>query len=286
MQDTVIRRSNLDGTQTEQIIETPGGVIPNIAFDSVEQKLYWPSPVAGGIQRGNYDGSKTETSIAGITEPTSVAVDALNGKAYWVTYGTPSTIWRGNLDGSGRDQIVDNLIAPRDIQVDALHEYYYWIDFFGDIHRKSFDGAQTDDSFFAPSPRQLAIDPINGYIYATDSSLQAVVRMRLDFSESTLWVTKGVSNPEGIVVDLADGRVIWSNQETSPTLPEDTNISSVNFVGGDQRVDFYPKLNADVPAFVRHLAIADTATPEPSTFALLCVGAMSILLRGRHGPQR
>lgn len=73
LEDTVIRRSNLDGTLGQQLIQTPGGVIPNMAFDPVEQKMYWPSPVADGIQSANYDGSDAETAIAGIAEPTSVA---------------------------------------------------------------------------------------------------------------------------------------------------------------------------------------------------------------------
>jgi DNA-binding beta-propeller fold protein YncE len=274
--DTIIRRSNLDGTQSEQLIRTSGGVVPNIAFDPVEQKMYWPSPVAGGIQRGHYDGSDADTIIAGIAEPTIVAIDSLNRKAYWVDYGTPSTIWRGNLDGTGREQIVDNLIAPRDVQVDSLHGYYYWADFFGDIHRKSFDGTQTDASFFARSPRQIAIDSINGYIYATDSSFQAIIRMRLDFSEPTLWVTQGISNPEGIVVDIANARVIWSNQEKSAAFPDDTNISSVNFAGGDQRIDFYPQWNDYISALVRHLAIVEIPTPEPSSLLLASVGGMAI----------
>ncbi len=180
------------------------------------------------------------------------------------------------------------MVAPRDIQVDPVHGFYYWVGFFGDIHRTSFDGTQTDESLFARSARQLAIDPLNGYVYATDSSLQAVIRMKLDFSQPTLWVTAGVSNPEGIAVDLADGRVIWSNQATSPTSPNDSNISSVNFAGADQRVDFYPLWNDFTPGMVQHLAIANiaipAATPEPNSVALACMGglAMSLVLRHRQ----
>ncbi len=290
LESNVIHRSNLDGTASEQLLETPGGVIPNISFDPVEQRMYWPSPVAGGIQSSDYDGANVSTSIAGITEPTSVAIDPVNRKAYWVNYGSPSTIWRGNLDGTARERVVDDLVAPRDIQVDPLHGFYYWIDFFGDIHRKSFDGTETEESLFARSPRQLAIDPTNGYIYATDSSFQAVISMKLDFSQPMLWITEGVSSPSGIVIDLADGRVIWSNQETSPTSPtspNDTNISSVDFAGTDQRIDFYPQWNIYAPAMVQHLGITNIATPvstpEPNSIALACIGgvAISLVLRGR-----
>ncbi len=80
-ESNVIHRSNLDGRESEQVVESPGGVIPSIAFDPVEQRMYWPSPVAGGIQSANYDGTNVITSIPGITEPTRVALDSVNRKA-------------------------------------------------------------------------------------------------------------------------------------------------------------------------------------------------------------
>jgi DNA-binding beta-propeller fold protein YncE len=281
--DTVITRSNLDGTQAEAITRTPGGVVPNIAFDPVNQRVYWPSPVAEGIQSANYDGSDVETVITGIATPTVVAVDAVNRKAYWVDYDAYSCIWRSNLDGTDREKLASDIPPPRDIQVDPLHGYYYVVGFFGEIYRTSFDGTHTDSTFFPRSPRQIAIDPIDGYVYTTDSSYRAIIRMRLDLSEPTLWVTKGVSNPEGIVIDTTNGRVIWSNEGNS-TLAGSTNISSINFAGSDQRIDFYPLWNEYAAALAVHLGIVEVFTPEPSALCLCSLaGIVPFLFRRVRG---
>jgi hypothetical protein len=100
--------------------------------------------------------------------------------------------------------------------------------------------------------------------------------MRLDGSEPMLWVTTDVSDPHGIVVDAVNERVIWSNQEKSPKMRQYTNISSVSFLGDDQRIDFVPHSRFEMVGFVQHLAIVEVPVPEPATYLLACAGAMGL----------
>jgi hypothetical protein len=108
--------------------------------------------------------------------------------------------------------------------------------------------------------------------------------MKLDLSEPILWVTQGVSNPGGIVVDMTNNRIIWSNEGYS-SQPGNTNISSVSFFGNDQRIDFYPQWNEYISDFVQHLAIVEIPAPEPSSLALSAMAGMSaaFFLRALRG---
>jgi hypothetical protein len=186
------------------------------------------------------------------------------------------------LDGTDRERLVENVPDIDAIEIDPVHGYYYWSEFlYGTIHRTSIsDNSQTfvifdKTAFGRPgTPRELAIDPVNGYLYTTDYAFQAVIRMGLDGTNPALWVTWGVSNPDGIAVDLVHQRVIWSDYEKSPEDSVDTNISSVNFQGGDRRFDFTPLRNG-FPAWVKHLALVDVSTPEPSTLAIAFAVALS-----------
>jgi hypothetical protein len=285
IQDIVIHRANLDGTEAEDIVQSSGGATPDIAFDPVEQKMYWPSPVAGGLERANYDGSHPETVIDGLEIPTHVAIDAINRKAYWADLGGENSIWRSSLDGTNRELLVEGVPRITALEVDPLNGYYYWSELLdGTIHRTSLeDNSQTqvifDQHTFgrAGLPWGLTIDPVNGYLYATDTVFQAIARMRLDGSEPTLWVTSGVSDPHGIVVDMVNERVIWSNEAKSPVMREDTNISSVNFLGGDQRIDFVPHARFGMDGYVRHLAILELPIPEPSTLVMGLTGTALFL---------
>jgi DNA-binding beta-propeller fold protein YncE len=277
-EDTVIRRANLDGTQTEQVIRTPGGVIPDIAFDPIARKMYWPSPVVGGIQRANYDGSNVQNIIDGIERPWRIAIDTVNRKAYWIDWADGNnSISRSNLDGTSRELLASNLPTPTAVEVDPQNGYYLWADSLnGRIHRTSItDNSQTavifDEREFGhpASIEGLAIDPINGYVYATDFAFHSIIRMRLDGSNAERWLTDGVHYPRAIVLDMTNERVIWSNEELPGGLSVSSSISSVNFLGLDRRVEFVPRWNPYIAGKVRHLAIVDVSVPEPSSSSLM-----------------
>jgi DNA-binding beta-propeller fold protein YncE len=280
--DTWMRRANLNGTDAEKIVAVDGAS-PDIAFDPVEQKMYWPAPVVGGIQRGNYDGSDAETVFTGLEMPTHVSIDPVNRKAYWIDYGAwidfgwGNSIWRSNLDGTDRELLADNIPSPAAVEIDPLGGHYYWVDSIsGTIHRTSIaDNTQSDvifdeNAFDRPTfIKGLAIDPVNGYAYAADRSFHAIIRVPLDGREAVDWITDGVFSPDAIVVDRKNERVIWSNSNLTGPLTESANISSVNFLGLDQRIDFVPLLDPYIAGWVRHLAIVEVPVPEPSTFTLV-----------------
>jgi DNA-binding beta-propeller fold protein YncE len=285
IEDNWIRRANLDGTDAEKVVETPGGVRPDIAFDPVERKMYWPSPVVEGIQRGNYDGTEVETVITGLEIPTHVSIDSVNRKAYWIDDGGGNSIWRSDLDGANRELLADNVPSPTAIEVDPLNGFYYWAEsIFGRIYRTAIaDISQTDvifdeNEFGRPtSIRGLAIDPVHGHAYAADAPFDAIIQVPLDGGEAVDWVTENVYYPQAIVVDSVNGRVIWSNENVPDGgAAASSNISSVNFQGLDQRIEFVPLWNPYWAGYVRQLAIVEVPIPEPSVPALACFAILTL----------
>ncbi len=271
--DGEIHRANLDGTQAEDIVQSTTSEYSNIAFDSVEQKLYWPSASAGGIEPANYDGSGIETAISGIAAPRSVAIDALNRKAYWLDYGWPNSIWRSNLDGTDREILYTTTsLPPLATAVDPVNGYYYWSGFHGDIHRTSLDGSDTKTVNFGELPCMFAIDSTNGYLYIADYLQHAIDRMRLDLSEPMVWLDRGNLSPTGIVIDPTNERLMWVVEQFSFA---GRDISSIKLDGTDERTTFFAGPSGNYPpAGWTYLAIVDVPTPEPGSFVLVCVGVV------------
>jgi hypothetical protein len=81
--------------------------------------------------RSNLDGSEVTTVIAeDLYEPTSIAVDPINGKLYWIDdgEGIHYKLEESNLDGSERLVLVqDKHQQPIDLAVDK--HSIYWTDF-------------------------------------------------------------------------------------------------------------------------------------------------------------
>jgi Low-density lipoprotein receptor repeat class B len=76
----LIRRSNLDGSEVETIVERPGeGLEGGLAIDPTAGKLYWTEPEAHKIAIANLDGSGAKTLFStGLDNPVDVAVETVN----------------------------------------------------------------------------------------------------------------------------------------------------------------------------------------------------------------
>jgi len=69
-----IRRSNLDGTDAEDVIVSEGDPA-KLAIDHKGRQIYWTETAAGKISRANLDGTDVEDLVTGLIEPASLALN-------------------------------------------------------------------------------------------------------------------------------------------------------------------------------------------------------------------
>ena len=140
-----IGRANLDGTDQTIIIAFPcapsvgifciaGGAL---AIDSVEKKLYWTTAYCsdttcsrglGNIMKSNLDGSNIEAVLVAVGSPSSIQVDPIGKKIYWVDSGIRELIRRSNLDGTEIEDlvaVVNNNNVNR-LALDLQNGFVYW----------------------------------------------------------------------------------------------------------------------------------------------------------------
>jgi len=244
-----IQRSNLDGTQVENIrggLSAPYGlaIAPSLG------KVYWTEARSGMICRANLNGSSGECwQIEGVIAPRGIAVDEVDGHIYWVDIEA-EVIRRAKLDGTevrivvsrGNFQSRDG--EPEAIALDVVNRKIYWVarhclsSCFGwpTIRRANLDGSNRETLIIDPvtasmnSPKAIAIDSSGEYLYWTNRRRDTVQRMRLGTLSIETLVPDEIGPLEGIAFDTVSGRLIWADngegliRTIGPDAPDGSTI--------------------------------------------------------------
>jgi VCBS repeat-containing protein len=141
-----VSRSNLDGTNVEDLWVSQTSFPQGIDLDLSARKVYWTND--NQILRTDMEVPRSVEIIAeGIAAhgPVgAVALDVARGKVYWAGSQAFSgaRIERANLDGSGREPFI-GLMADAgvtDLAIDAARSQLYWSDYWHDtINRVNLD---------------------------------------------------------------------------------------------------------------------------------------------------
>ena len=193
--------------------------------------IHWTSSGGDGeVRRANLDGTDIVDVTVGLSSPERIALDPANGRLYWTETGV---IRRANLDGTG---IADFIVGgrPEGIALDVAGTKIYWTDSSNDaIRRANLDGSGIEDlALGQPSPGAIALDIPNGKMYWVEGSADVIRRanMEIPLGETAMTRTDvenfvtGQPNPRGIAVDVAGGKVYWSDSTSN-------NIQRVNLNG-------------------------------------------------------
>ncbi len=214
-----IQRSDLDGSNVEDLVAT-GLVNPyGLALDKAGGKMYWTDYGTDKIQRANLNGSQVEDLVTtGLITPGGLALDIYGGKMYWTDLGTDK-IQRANLDGSEvEDLITEILVSPNGLALDVEYNAMYWTDYGTDtIQRANIGGLDSDELVTGlTSPGGLALDlhPAGLKMYWTDYGTDKIQRANLDGSEVEDLVTTGLRSPRGLAVDEVEGKIYWADPGT------------------------------------------------------------------------
>jgi sugar lactone lactonase YvrE len=184
----VIRRANLDGTDPEDLVTTGLAWPMGIAVHPAADMLDWGDQTLDQIGTAHLDGSG-----AGPLLPTSfhsgIAFDTINDKIYWSTSITAAAgeILRAELDGSNVDTIVTGVDKPARIALDIPGGKVYWTDYTIDVVRRAnLDGSSVQDLYVVGenlNPDGIALDLGAGKVYWAQSyttNREKIMRMNLD----------------------------------------------------------------------------------------------------------
>lgn len=166
VENQVIRRANLDGSDPQDLITSGLDFPAGIAVHHDGGKFYWGDQNTQQIWSANLDGSNPQLWL-GTAFHRGLAIDDIHGKIYWsVTTGsTTGTIVRADLDGSNLETVVSSTGAffkPATLTLDLFHGWIFWTDYvLNEVFRTDLDGTNQITIFFSfdkSSPRGIAVD--------------------------------------------------------------------------------------------------------------------------------
>ena len=79
------------------------------------------------------------------------------------------------------------------------------------IQRADGDGFNVEDVVTSGSPRELAVDVLEGKVYWTDQDTRKIRRADLDGSNAEDIVSTGLISPVGIALDPGRGKIYWTD---------------------------------------------------------------------------
>ena len=204
-----IHRSDLDGTNVEDVFTTGTTRILGIAVDTDRQKIYWTDlNVPPRVQRANLDGTDIDVLITTELSPNGIALDTGEQKIYWTNLEV-GKIQRSNFDGTNiEDLVIDGLCAPSGIALDTDGGKMYWADGCAGIQRSNLDGTDVEMLVAkeAARPNDVAVDINNGKIYWTNYKAYKIQRANLDGTnvEDLIELPKV---PQGIALDVNEDKI-------------------------------------------------------------------------------
>ena len=225
-----IQRSNLDGSNVEDLIKRPILSAPvGIALDISGGKIYWIDESTDKIQRSDLDGGSIEDLITtGLTAPSGIALDISGGKMYWVDRAS-GKIQRANLNGSNIEVLITGMQGIRGIALDISGGKMYWTSPVTDkIQRSNLDGSVVEDMITTGLnfPTDIVLDISGGKMYWSDRGTDKIQRSNLDGTGVEDLIT-GVSDPRGIALDISGGKIYWVDNGADKIQRSNLDGSSV-----------------------------------------------------------
>lgn len=269
--DSGIERITTTGTDRQVIVSDLSGSGPTgIAIDSVN-RVYWTEAITSDIHRSDAAGGNIETLLDRQFSFVhgDIAISEVNDRM----------VWR-EANGLGIDDLSaataanpTSLIGANPSAVAIVGQTVYFANnAFGSstIRTMSITGGASTD--FLPINNSLIRDIAihDGFLYATDSQNNSIVRASLSGAPNLTTLVSGVNADfaKGLVIDASSSRMFWINADTLGG-----NIFSANLDGSN--VTSITTLTGNA----NYLAIS--AVPEPSSLALAGIACGAILVRFR-----
>jgi hypothetical protein len=180
----------------------------------------------------------TGVDLNQVTRCTSVAVDGLNAKLFFVD-AAAAAIWSANLDGSGLTRLQNSLTSvPTDLALDVLNHQIYFttsstVTTNNTIQRIDYTGANRVILFAADGTSlarctALAVDLANAKIFVADAGAQTIWSLDLGGANPTALAAVTNGYPTGLALDTTNQQVYFT---VSSTVPASNSVQRVNYHG-------------------------------------------------------
>jgi hypothetical protein len=208
----VISSANMNGTETQIMIDDSGEEPLGVALDVAGGKIYWTD--AEGVKRANLNGSERQLLTK---EPARglLALDLTAQQIYWADW--PS----GDIKTAAMapEPTVTNIIikqpAPFGVAVDHAGGKVYWLELNlnkkkrekNEIRRANLDGTQPETLVERPGAGfegGLAIDPAAGKLYWGEAETHDIAVSNLDGSQAQTLFSTGESIPVGLAIETSE----------------------------------------------------------------------------------
>ena len=186
--------------------------LPPMYWVYKKSSLYAPS---GTLHR--LTEHEVEILTPSIHYATGLAVDAANGKLYWIEQASDNAwkIQRANLNGSNVQRVKALSDASHSLAIDAGARKLYWVNTRGSIQRIDLNGQNFQPNFITglQSPQSLAIDTVGRKLYwAEKASKTAGKIQRANLDGSNVQQVKALmSEPRYMAIDTAADKLYWVN---------------------------------------------------------------------------
>ncbi|KAM9203467.1 low-density lipoprotein receptor-related protein 6 isoform 5-T5 [Mergus octosetaceus] len=232
-----IEVTRLNGTMRKILISEDLEEPRAIVLDPMVGYMYWTDwGEIPKIERAALDGSDRIVLVnTSLGWPNGLALDYEESKIYWGDAKTDKieTISRAFMNGSALEHVVEfGLDYPEGMAVDWLGKNLYWADTGTNrIEVSKLDGQHRQVLVWKDldSPRALALDPAEGFMYWTEwGGKPKIDRAAMDGSERTTLVPN-VGRANGLTIDYAKRRLYWTDLDTNL-------IESSNMLGLDREI--------------------------------------------------
>ena len=229
--NTHIPAIQANGTQVEfddraPTTSPPSSVVskpqPTVGTAATHPGIYWG--FGDKIQRADLDGSNVHDVVTGLNPLrhlglTSIAVDIVGGKIYWILTDFDTEPYTGqiqfaNLDGSNVRTLVTGLVYPQSLALDVANGKMYWASVSnrnsnGKIQSANLDGSNVRDLLTGLDPlRGIAVDVAGRRIYWTD--WDTIQSADLDGANLTE-LASGYYNMSTLALDIVGRQMYWTD---------------------------------------------------------------------------